>query len=110
MPNVKIFVDQSRLAQVQDGLIALLPEMRRFLCSAFGVDALACQIAVIGVLGLPDQPQINTELHILARPDRTRDAVQTTAHDLRAMLAQATGLHVAVRIAGLDPATYVALK
>lgn len=110
MPNVKIFVDQARLAQVQEGLIALLPDLRQMLCTAFGVDVPACQFAVIGVLGLPDQPPINAELHILARPERTREAVAHTARAVRRMIAETTGLHVAVRVAGLDPATYVALK
>lgn len=110
MPNVKIYVDQTHLAQVQDRLVGLLPDLRDMLCTAFGVTVPACQFAVISVLGLPDQPPVNAELHILARPDRTRDAVLETAHAVRRMIGNATGLHVAVRVAGLDPATYVALK
>lgn len=110
MPNVKLFVDDRHLPGLQAGIAAALPAIRDMLCAALAVDLAACQIAVIPVIGLPDQPQINAELHILPHADRTPAALRQTALDLRAMVAGATGLSVAVRIATLDPATYVVLK
>ncbi|MGA0542400.1 hypothetical protein [Neotabrizicola sp. VNH66] len=110
MPNVKFFVDEARYPAVQADLSALLPELRDMLCTGFGVDRAACQLAVIPVLGLPDQPAINAELHLLPKPDRTRATIESMAGRLRDRVAGVTGLHVAVRIATLDAATYVALK
>lgn len=110
MPNVKIFVDESRLPSVQKELTALLPDLRAQLCKALVVDLSASQFAVIPVQGLADQPPINVELHILPRPDRTREAVLAVARQTRESVGKATGQHVAVRIATLDAETYVALK
>lgn len=110
MPNVKIFVDETQYGAVKSGLIAVLPDLRAMLCEAFDVEVPACQMAVIPVLGLPDQPPINVELHLLAKPERSRAAVQAAGVRVRDMIGAATGQHVAVRFAALDPATYVALK
>lgn len=110
MPNLKIFVDETQYPDLQHGLSALLPGLRDQLCAAFAVEPPACQLAVIPVLGLPDQPAINVELNILPRPERTRDAVTAAAARLRETIGAATGRHVAVRIALLDAQGYVALK
>lgn len=110
MPNVKFFIDETRYPQVRQILAALLPDLRKLFCAALSVEPSACQIAVIPVLALPDQPQINAELHILPNPGRTPALIRQLAGDLRARLHEATGLSVAVRIATLDPTTYVALK
>lgn len=110
MPNVKLYVDRGHYPAVEGGIAALLPELRDMLCAALAVDHAACQVAVIPVMGLPDQPQINAELHVLPRESRTPAALRQVAADLRALVAGATGRHVAVRIAMLDPATYIALK
>lgn len=110
MPNVKIFVDESAYPALQPGFAALLPDLRAQLCTDFAVDPPACQLAVIPVLGLPDQPPINVELSILPRPERTRAAVTAAATRLRETIGAATGRHVAIRIALLDAESYVALK
>lgn len=110
MPNVKLYVDESRYPAVQAGLAALLPGLRDMLCDRLSVGHAACQIAVIPVLGLPDQPLINAELHVLPNAGRTPDLLRRMALDLRAHLNDATGLTVAVRIASLDPDTYITLK
>lgn len=110
MPNLKLFVDEAQYPAVQAPLAAQLPELRALLCAGFGVEAAACQLAVIPVLALADQPAINAELHLLPKPDRTRAVIETMAARLRDRIAAATGLPVAVRIATLDAATYVALK
>lgn len=110
MPNVKLFVDETQYRAVGPGLVALLPGLRDMLCETLSVGHAACQIAVIPVLGLPDQPLINAELHVLPRSERTPALLQQMAQDLRAHLHSATGLTVAVRIASLDPETYITLK
>ena len=110
MPNVKIFVDDSRYPAVRQRISDLLPALRDQLCADLEVERAACQFAVVPVLALPDQPQLNAELHILPRPSRTRARLEAAAGALRDRLAGATGLSVAVRIATLDAQTYVALK
>lgn len=110
MPNLKLYVDDTQYQAARPGLSALLPVLRNLLCDRFSVDPSACQMAVIPVMGVEDQPQINAELHVLIAPDRTPDMVRGAAHDVRACIHAATNLSVAVRIATLDPATYVALK
>lgn len=110
MPNIKIFVDETEYSALRRDLPALLTGLRDLLCAAFAVDARACQLAVIPVLGLPDQPAINVELNILPRPERTRAAITAAATHLRDAIGTATGRHVAVRIALLDAEGYVALK
>jgi len=110
MPNVKIFVDDTRYASMQEALSALLPDLRTFLCSSLMVDNAACQLAVIPVMGVPDQPQVNVEIHLMPRPERTRASIIDLADGLRDVLGKATGQHVAVRVTTLDPASYLALK
>jgi hypothetical protein len=110
MPNVKLYVDEARYPAIRQGLADLLPELRDMLCAALSVELAACQFAVIPVLGLPDQPLINAELHLLPRTERTPEVLRAAATQLRARLRAATGLHAAVRIAALDPGTYIALK
>ncbi len=110
MPNLKIFVDQDAAGDLQDRLSALLPDLRARLCAALGVDLAAAQLAVLPVLGLPDQPAINVEVQILSGPARTPEALRSVAAMLRDTIAAATGAHAAVRIASFDPAAYLALK
>ncbi|QEW20068.1 hypothetical protein LA6_002262 [Marinibacterium anthonyi] len=110
MPNIKIFVDQAEMAGLQGVLTALLPDLRAQLCAALGVDLSISQVAVLPVIGLPDQPVINVELHLLSAPARTPEALRKLAQDLRDMLGQATGRHAAIRIATFEPGGYVTLK
>jgi hypothetical protein len=53
---------------------------------------------------------VNVELFILPKPERTREKLLALAGMIRARLEPITGASVAVRIAQLDAATYVALK
>lgn len=110
MPNLKLFVDDTALAAQRPQLAAALPELRALLCAGLDVTPSACQLAVIAVMGLADQPAINAELHLLPRPERSRARREDLARRLRDHLAAATGLSVAVRIALLDGESYVALK
>lgn len=109
MPNAKIYVDQTVWTQHQE-IGALLPPLRDLLCDRLSVGPAACQLAVLPVHGLPDQPLINVELHILPAPDRTRDLLTSLATAIQQLLAGVVAGKIAVRIATLDPETYVALK
>lgn len=110
MPNLKIYVDQTVFERERAHLDEALERVRVFLCDAFLVTPQACQLAVVPVFGLPSQPEINIELMILPNAHRTNEAIRAAAEGLRALLASATGTRVAVRIAQLDPVTYVVLK
>lgn len=110
MPNVKIYVDETHFQALRPEIAAVLPGLRAMLCAQLDVDPAACQFAVLPVLALPDQPRINAELHVLPSPARSRAKLTAVAAELRLKLEQVSALGVAVRIATLDPATYVALK
>ncbi|MTE01950.1 hypothetical protein GIY56_16795 [Paracoccus sp. YIM 132242] len=110
MPNVKIYIDEACYQAVRPAVSDLLPDLRVILCEGLEVTPAACQFAVLPVLGLPDQPRINAELHVMPRPSRTRDRLEQVAGRMRDSLSRASGLTVAIRIAQLDAATYVALK
>jgi hypothetical protein len=110
MPNLKIFIDHQLLDQVGPDLDTALPPLRALLCDGFAVPPSACQLAVIGVRGPKDQPLVNVELHILPRPERTRDKVTSVCGKVQALVSGVCRTHVAVRCAQLDPESYVALK
>lgn len=110
MPNVKLFVDETLYAERRAALRDALEPLRETLCQHLEVGPEACQIAVLPVLGLPDQPPINVEIHLMPASHRTRERLFALAEALRTHLREATGGRTAVRIGALDPATYVALK
>lgn len=110
MPLMTIFLDKSVPAEAQSGLAEALPQLRAHLCARLDVPLAAAQMAIAPVTGLPDQPQANAEIRYLARPDRTPDLLNAVAQELRAMIREVSGLHAAIRLSALDPATYVALK
>lgn len=110
MPNIKIYLDDSTLDALRDRLTTTLPDLRSGLCSALGVDIAAAQVAVLPVLGLPDQPAINVEIHALAAPTRTPEVLRGVAQMVRDLMMAATQTRTAVRITTLDPSGYVTLK
>jgi len=110
MPNVKFYVDTRNGSAASATISGMLPVLRELICETLEVPIAACQLAVIEVAGMDDQPAINTELLLLPGPARTPDYLRCVAQRLRDELAQATGLSVAVRMSALDPQTYVALK
>lgn len=110
MPNVKIYVDDTLLPDGRAALIAALDPLRLMLCTGLNVPATACQFAVLPVIGISDQPAVNVELHLLPQPGRTRARLTEVAAQVQALLAAATAAHTAVRIAQLNPETYIALK
>lgn len=110
MPNVKIFVDEHLLALRKSDIEAALGPLRQLLCDELKVPASACQIAVLPVIGLEDQPLANMEFQYLATPERTPDRIREACVVFRNFLASPLGEPLAVRATPLDPATYVALK
>ncbi len=111
MPNVKLFVDETLWPRRADALRAKLAPMRELLCRELDVPVAACQLAIAPVWGMEDQPNLNIELSILPRPDRTRTKLEGLGGELRALFAPAVGeARIAVRFSALDPETYVALK
>ncbi|WP_115114812.1 hypothetical protein [Rhizobiales bacterium] len=110
MPNMKIYVDADGNGEAVKAVRNVLQPLRVMLCRELDVEVAACQFAILEVLGLEGQPQVNAEILILPRPDRTRDRIMEVCTLIRGMLADATGLPVAVRSSMLDAPTYVALK
>lgn len=111
MPNAKLYVDQSIWPGCQADLTAALAPMRAILCRDLAVPAAACQLAIVPVWGLADQPAVNVELSILPRPERTGEMLRALGAALQGLIGPAAGgVPVAVRISQLDPETYVALK
>lgn len=110
MPNMKIYIDEALPEASVKSLQSVLLPIREMLCADLKVDRSACQFAVLQVAGLSDQPQVNVELMILPKPDRTQETVRDVCRKLREIVIEASGLPVAVRAAALDPQTYIALK
>lgn len=110
MPNVKIHIEEAVFLACKTTLIADLPGLRDLLCHTLGVEHAACQLAILPVYGLPDQPLVNVELSILPKPDRTREKLLALAGAIRVRLEPLTAAPVAVRISQLDSVSYVALK
>lgn len=110
MPNIKIYIDEARFDEVRPAVADMLPGLRTLVCDRLKVDVSACQIAVVPVLAMTDQPAINVEFHILPRADRSREVLRDLAIAVRECIGNACDLTVAVRIATLDPASYVAMK
>jgi len=110
MPNLKIHVSDSVWNNKAADLTGLLRPIRELLCSEFHVEPEACQLAIIPVHGLPDQPEVAVEIQIMPRSERTRDQISAVGQKLQVLLREVTGSRVAVRVSALDPVTYVALK
>ena len=110
MPNVKLFTDRQLVEDLGQSLLDMLPLLRDLLCDRLGVTASACQIVIVPVYGLQDQPPVNLELHILPRADRTPDRIRSICLDIKTMVDQTTQKPSAIRCAMLDPSTYVAIK
>lgn len=110
MPNVKIYVEHALLERRETALAASLEPLRALLCARLAVPAPACQLAVLGVCGLPDQPAANLEMLILPRPERTREMITALGQEVQVLIGAALETPVAFRAAMLDAQTYVALK
>lgn len=110
MPNVKFFVDDTHCPAAREALRAALPSLRDMLSERLGIPQAACQLAVIPVAGMADQPPVNAELMLLPGNARTPEVLRAVGAELRAMVQEAAGLHTAVRFLTMDPVTYIAMK
>ena len=111
MPNLKVYVDEAIWTERRDALAQALAPIRSMLCERLDVDVSACQLALLPVHGLPDQPLVNAEIFVLARPERTRAMLEAVCRTLRDRLSEAGGgARTAVRCDGLDPRSYFAIK
>lgn len=110
MPNVKIFVDETLLPECRAALVSALPALRGLLCARLNVAVSACQFAVLSVIAMPEQPRVNVEIHLMPHADRSRESLTALAAQVQAQVGAATASPTAVRIATLNPETYVALK
>lgn len=110
MPNLKLYFDDTDSPQDSTRLQALLVPLRDLLCQSLNATPEACQIALVPVRGVPNQPAVNAELTILQHPDRTPERLRSVAAELRGAIDAAVGLHTAVRISIENPTSYVTLK
>lgn len=110
MPNIKIFVDDTQLDAISERLTAGLPGLREMICRDLEVSRSACQFAIIGVKGMPEQPTINFELGYIRRPDRTPELCLATAQRIRERMLEITGLPAAIRMSPIEAVGYVTLK
>lgn len=110
MPNMKLFVDNDLMSRREAEIAAMLVPLRDLACRELAVPASACQLAVIGVVGLPDQPLANMEFQYLATPERTPKRIGEVCAAFRAFLSRPLDTTPAIRATPLEPTTYVALK
>ena len=110
MPNVKIFVDDAVFDELRDALAAALLPLREAICAQLSVPVVACQLAVIPVMGIEGQPIVNMEIQYLAKAERTPAVIEAACTVFRAVIEGFIGSTPAVRATPLDPDTYVALK
>lgn len=110
MPNVKVFIDDRRLPEVEGRTHAILTEIRAFLCVAFGVTEPACHLVVIPVRALAGQTPVNIELVALHRPDRPRDRVDAACAEMQLLAGRLFGMAAAIRCTLMDPESYVTRK
>ena len=110
MPNIKLFVDHQLLAARHAEISAQLAPLRELACHLLSVPASACQLAVIAVIGLKDQPLANMEFQYLATAERTPERIGQVCAAFSSFLTVPLGVTPAIRSTPLDPTTYVALK
>ena len=110
MPNLKIYLEQPLWQSHGAVLCAALPALRDLLMRELEVPEAACQLAILPIHGLPDQPQCNVEFSFLMQSVRTPDRIREVCGVIRAHVGAIIGTPTAVRAMPLDPASYTALK
>lgn len=110
MPNVKLYLDARLGPDMGAAIAADFADLRAHLCARLSVTPAACQLALITVTGMADQPQLNVELALMPHRDRTRAVLSGLGDELRARFKALGVPSVAIRISALDPETYIALK
>lgn len=110
MPNLKIFVDDSLGSEARDRLHAALPSLRELICRELQVDIPLAQLALVPVMGLPDQALLAVEMQVLPKPDRTREHLVSACDAFRAALQAVVDAKTAIRVTAVDPAKYLVLR
>jgi hypothetical protein len=110
LPNIKIYVNESVLTVRKPELIAALEPLREMIIGHLDVPKSACQLAIVSIVGLEDEPALNVEMHVMPGGKRTQKSLEALGAAIQGMLNEATGSKVAFRCAQLDPGTYVTLK
>lgn len=110
MPNIKIYIDEDIFADHKYAVTRTLEPLRDSVVRHLAAPHSACQIALVPVVGLKDQPAANVEMHIMPHPNRTRDVITAVGAEIQAILRDVIDAPIAFRCVQLDPATYVALK
>ncbi|WP_114964809.1 hypothetical protein [Alkalilacustris brevis] len=110
MPNLKIYVDEKLMPERREAIAESLKAVREAMCDKLEVEPSACQIAVVPVLALPDQPGANVEISMLPRPARTPERLSELGEQLRDLVGGAAGVPVAVRAWTVDAEKYVSVK
>ena len=108
MPNLKVYIDRD----VRDGGLPVeaRKDLRNVLIDRLGAPPAACQIAVLPVQGLPDQPAANIELALMPGPERTVEVLTELGQALQSVIRQHAEVDSAFRCTLLDPESYVTLK
>ncbi len=110
MPNVKIYLDETALADRRDTIAPLLAAIRDQLCDSLGVAQAACHIVLFGVTSAPGQTPVNIELVLLRNPDRPRDRLALVCAQLRDLVADHLHCRAAVRCATMEPDHYIVAR
>ena len=110
MPNIKIYVDETVLAENKLALTNALTPLRDIIMKYLNVPQSACQMAIISCIGYTEHPAINFEIYIMPQPDRTQENIKAMGAEIQKLLNNLTQQTTAFRCAQLDPTTYVAMK
>lgn len=110
MPNLKIYVESDLHDARRQALFVAMAVIRSALMRHMAVPQAACLLAILPVLGLPDQPALAVEMQILPHADRDRACVAALGQEIRAILLEATGAQASFRCMQHDPETYVVIR
>lgn len=110
MPILKVYVDKPVYEARKTELAAALAPIQKMFVDTLEVPVEACHLAVLPVLGLPGQMQLNAEFLYLAVEGRDRPVLTAACEKLRDILVKAAGVPCITRALPLDPAIYVAVK
>ena len=110
MPTLKLYVDAALSHDQIDAVAAAMEPMRALICADLNVTPPECHLVMLQGRALPGQVQINAEMHVMPRPERTRDLLVSVGTRLKEMMANASGASVAVRISQHNAETFIGIK
>jgi hypothetical protein len=76
LPNIKIYVNESVLTVRKPELIAALEPLREMIIGHLDVPKSACQLAIVSIVGLEDEPALNVEMHVMPGGKRTQKSLE----------------------------------